>query len=338
MEHLPYPDNSPHPPIRVQLYIARTETVDCRHSIQDAGSFLARWVQYTTLPGINEQNFHENVRRIQRWLYFGLISWATDEALRVEDFIGHGSLNSSGLPGLLRENQHCIRTVEGFEDVLHFVEREVERLTTAVDGLFINDALRLESQGVALSIRVLTDSLWRARRNCPEFADPRFMRHHEQYENVYYSPGYNCDVLRQRMSVGNGWCRSMVSQILTNCTASTAYYLSSIPRATPASHSDCTDSECKLQINEDDYKPRHSITCAHAGCRMVETPLDEVLHIINEGGIPLMRLVGENLEVRKAEFNVEYTAISHVWSGGLETQRGTLCGYVSSKISQTCRD
>jgi hypothetical protein len=50
---------------------------------------------------------------------------------------------------------------------------------------------------------------------------------------------------------------------------------------------------------------------------MVQAPLEKVLNIIEEGGIPLMRLVDDELEVCKAEYNLKYTAVTHVWSGGL---------------------
>ncbi|KAL8644770.1 MAG: hypothetical protein Q9226_007603 [Calogaya cf. arnoldii] len=122
------------------------------------------------------------------------------------------------------------------------------------------------------------------------------------------------------MRIEDGWCRAVVSQILTNYTASAAYYLSSIPRARSVNiqlHLDCTDSECRLIVDEDNYQQSHSDSCRASDCRMAETPLNEVLDIIEQGGIPLMKLVDGTLEVRKADFKVDYTAITHVWSGGL---------------------
>ena len=50
---------------------------------------------------------------------------------------------------------------------------------------------------------------------------------------------------------------------------------------------------------------------------MLEAPLSQVLDIIKQGGIPLMKLDGDTVKVRKAEYNDEYTAITHVWFGGL---------------------
>ena len=321
MEHLPYPDNSPHRPLKVHCSIPRSEIVDCSHGTQNAGSFIGRWAPRTTVPQLSEQNLKKTVRELQRWLYFGLISWSIDYPVGVHEFSREHSIDSTSLPQLLRSKQDQIQTNKRFEEVLQSVERELRRFTAAIDRLWINnDALRYKVQCVILSIRILLDLLWRTRRNCPEYAALKFMRHHEKYENPYPSPGINCDVLRRRMRTQDGWCRAMVSQILTSNTASTAYYLSSIPRARGdniALHVDCSDSECRLNIDEDHYQQSHSSTCQHTGCRMVETPLDEVLDIIKQGGIPLMKLVGDTLEVRKAEFNVDYIAITHVWSGGL---------------------
>ncbi|KAL8884585.1 MAG: hypothetical protein Q9192_006809, partial [Flavoplaca navasiana] len=311
MDHLPHPKDSPYPQIKVKRYIPLTEIVDCY-----PGTYTERWAPSLTPTSLTPQNVIKTVRNMQRWLYFGLISWAIHRPVEVEGLSRGAYLHSEGLPGLLQFNQDYIQALEPFNSVLQLVELELHRLTVATSRSSIDHHSRDEVHCVVLSIRVLSNSLWCIRRNRPECAAPTIRRDHEYLS----APGNECIVLRQRVRVDDGWCRAVVSQILTNYTASAAYYLSSIPRARGVNiqlHLDCSDSECRLIIDEDNYQQIHSGSCRASDCRMVETPLNEVLDIIEQGGIPLMKLVDGTLEVRKADFNVDYTAITHVWSGGL---------------------
>ncbi|KAI4262152.1 MAG: hypothetical protein L6R42_002668 [Xanthoria sp. 1 TBL-2021] len=311
MDHLQYPKDSPYPQIKVKRYIALTETVDCTY-----GTYTERWGSCLTPTSLTSQNVIETVRNVQRWLYFGLISWAIDHPVVVEELSRGRYLHSQTLPGLLQTKQDYVQALEPFDSVLQIVELELRRLTVAISRSSIDHHFCEEVHCVVLSIRVLAHSLWRTRRNCPEYAAPTIRRDHEDFS----APGNECIVLRQRMRIDDGWCRAVVSQILTNYTAPAAYYLSSIPRARGVNiqlHLDCSDSECRLIVDEDNYQQSHSDSCRASDCRMVETPLNEVLDIIEQGGIPLMKLVDGTLQVRKADFNVDYTAITHVWSGGL---------------------
>ncbi|KAL8967685.1 MAG: hypothetical protein Q9197_005297 [Variospora fuerteventurae] len=311
MDHLQYPKDSPYPQIKVKRYIALAETVDCTY-----GSYTERWAPCLTPTSLTPENAIETVRNVQRWLYFGLISWAIDHPVVVEELSRGRYLHSERLPELLQSKQEYVQALEPLESVLQLVGLELRRLTVAISRSSIHHRFCEEAHCVVLSIRVLANSLWLTRRNCPEYAVPTIRRDHEDFS----APGNECIILRQRMRIDDGWCRAMVSQILTNYTASAAYYLSSNPRARGVNtqlHLDCSDSECQLIVDEDDYQQSHSDSCRASDCRMVETPLHEVLDIIEQGGIPLMKLVDGTLEVRKANFNVDYTAITHVWSGGL---------------------
>ncbi|KAL8880973.1 MAG: hypothetical protein Q9198_001728 [Flavoplaca austrocitrina] len=234
----------------------------------------------------------------------------------VEELSRGKYLHSERLPELLQTKQDYVQALEPFDFVLQLVELELHRLTVATSRSSIDHKSREEVHCVVLSIRVLAHSLWCTRRNRPEHAAPTIQRDH----GYLSAPGNECVLLRQRMRIDDGWCRAVVSQILTSYTASAAYYLSSIPRARGVNiqlHLDCTDSECQLIVDEDNYQQSHSGSCCGPDCRMVEAPLNEVLDIIEQGGIPLMKLVDGTLKVRKADFNVDYTAITHVWSGGL---------------------
>ena len=317
MDHLPYPRQSPHQRLRVRCYLRRSEEVNCSQGTNYAGLFVEQWARRTTIPQLTERSLNSCVREMQHWLYFGLISWAIGRPIKIKDFSQDDFVVATKLPRILRANQDTIQVKTNFEKVLHFVVRELLNFTVATEKLRLDQSVRLTIQCVILSIRTLTDSLWLARRNCAKFAASNFMRYHESYKSPFSAPGINCDVLRRRMRYKDGWCKATVSKILTDCTTATAYYLSSLPRSSAVKHQNCSDSECRLFVDESNYQQAHSITCQHEGCRMVEAPLDEVLRSIEQGGIPLMKLVGSTIKVRKAQYGDDYTAITHVWFGGL---------------------
>ncbi len=321
MEHLPFPVDSPHQSLRARCYIPATDVVDCTCASQNAIFFFQRWASHAPVPKLSGRDLRETACEVQRWLFFGLISWSISRHVRAGEFSREQVIDSTNLPEILRINRDQIQIKERFEGILRSTERELRTFETAIDRSRTETLVLHEVQCVILSIRVLTDSLWRTRRNSPEYAAPEHMRHHENYENPYSSPGTDCDILRQRMRVEDGWCKAMVGRILTQCTASTAYYLSSIRRAGGggdiALHTDCSAVECRLNVDGNIYRQSHCTTCRDTSCRMVEAPLERVLDIINQGGFPVVKMVGESLEVRKAEFKMDYTAITHVWSGGL---------------------
>ena len=158
-----------------------------------------------------------------------------------------------------------------------------------------------------------------------------FMRHHEEYDNCFAPTELHGTLLRNRMSWENGWCRSMVSGILQKFTASAAYYLSAIrqPHAVygTADHKDCTDDRCNLHYDERLYAQAHTRRRPEDGnahCNNVQAPLNDVMQILQEGGIPLLKLESNGLVASRVNYGLSYVAATHVWAGGLGNPRGNI--------------
>ena len=101
MDHLPYPANSAHDPLRVPFLLEAQTVLDCR----------------TDRPivrlGANVSSYHlpELTQKLQTWLHCGLISRCIGKGVAVWDFLSDRRLDSRHLPGLLRDN-HLVIVLE----------------------------------------------------------------------------------------------------------------------------------------------------------------------------------------------------------------------------------
>ncbi|KAG7291023.1 hypothetical protein NEMBOFW57_001031 [Staphylotrichum longicolle] len=98
------------------------------------------------------------------------------------------------------------------------------------------------------------------------------------------------DVLRLR-----GWCPFYARKVLTSYNYALAYYFTRLFRTySPGlSHRSCSDDEC-VASNADifSYVPKH----ARRGClcQPKAAPMDQIRAIIEDGGVPLIRLRGSS--------------------------------------------
>jgi hypothetical protein len=122
--------------------------------------------------------------------------------------------------------------------------------------------------------------------------------------------------------LGQGWCPSEIERLAQNHTLNEFYFAATMDRHDRAmDHSCCSEIVCLAsQVDEKTYKTKHTTdTCC---CKFIG-PLEEQLYsILDAGGNPVARLpsiIDMNtscLEVFDSR-DVQYTAISHVWSDGL---------------------
>ncbi|MCJ1228925.1 hypothetical protein MMC12_005589 [Toensbergia leucococca] len=325
MDHLPYPTNPVHAPLHVPNLVNADTVVNCH-----ADRPVQRW--RTEVRCCGARSLRGLARRLQKWLYFGLISRSIGKSVAVQDFLSDGMLTSKHLPGLLRANLKAIQADNKLGRILQEVELELRAFTVEfVNASFAvhSDNYKYDAQVIILSIRILTDSLWRACRNHEDYAKDAFMRHDKKFDSPFAHAGLHCAILRHRMSWEDGWCPSMVSSLLQTLTASTAYYLSAINRSRPElgapNHRNCTYNRCKLDYNEKNYQQAHTRQCQDDGsvhCEMVQAPLDDVMDVLEEGGIPLMKLQSNKLVASRAKYGLPYVAATHVWAGGLGNPKG----------------
>ncbi|KAK4179013.1 hypothetical protein QBC36DRAFT_88261 [Triangularia setosa] len=147
------------------------------------------------------------------------------------------------------------------------------------------------------------------------------------------------DVLRLR-----GWCPFYARKVLTSYNYAVAYYFTRLFRlfSTEVSHDGCSFDEC-VASNADifSYVPKHiRYGCQ---CQPMSVGMDQVRAIIEDGGVPLVRLRGSlqrgiGLEVVRMTARTRYVVISHVWSDGIgnananampECQLRRVFGYLS---------
>ena len=128
-----------------------------------------------------------------------------------------------------------------------------------------------------------------------------------------------------------GWCQSQLHRICSSYNWSVAHYISHITRreAWSDAHKDCSKELCQAyNCSPNDYVTAH--TESSCRCSFLAAPSDKVIQIIRDGGVPLVsirrrRYGGLEVEIQAATEPIQYTAISHVWSGGLgNTQANSL--------------
>ena len=107
----------------------------------------------------------------------------------------------------------------------------------------------------------------------------------------------------------------------------TLYYISRLRDliSLHISHAACTEDGC-IGNNVDliNYQTRH--TDEPCSCGFYSVPEEKMRSIIDDGGIPVVRIKTStdsqlSLEIRRATPEIQYVAISHVWSDGLGNPR-----------------
>ncbi|KAK7923545.1 hypothetical protein PG985_007616 [Apiospora marii] len=136
------------------------------------------------------------------------------------------------------------------------------------------------------------------------------------------------------MLLGAGWCPGEVAALMNNCRPTVLFYLSTLDRRREEKdHSRCSVAEgCFAnQLDEKTYKQVHSADCSGERCAMVEVSLTKTSDVLENGGIPLVRvtetgddmgvsLQTDSFQIQDAAQRPSYVAISHVWSDGLGNQ------------------
>jgi hypothetical protein len=119
----------------------------------------------------------------------------------------------------------------------------------------------------------------------------------------------------------DGWCQYEIASFVTKFPGSGLYYISNLnPPGVTKNHSRCTEFKCfAYQLVEKEYTIQHAIN--DCGCPYVYDEPDLVRSILEAGSIPLVSFLGDDnaeaLRIVEAVPELEYVAISHVWSDGL---------------------
>lgn len=140
-------------------------------------------------------------------------------------------------------------------------------------------------------------------------------------------------LLRDRM-LRDGLCPHRVTGYLAKFSYSTLYYMTSLPsyKTSGTSLTGClAETRCVAgNIGDTVFQARH--VAENCSCTFVGPDMNEVSSILEDGDIPLISCVlgpgnDPDLQVIKASYGTDYTAINHVWAEGL-CQLQRLLGYL----------
>ncbi|KAK1058157.1 hypothetical protein LTR74_013614 [Friedmanniomyces endolithicus] len=130
--------------------------------------------------------------------------------------------------------------------------------------------------------------------------------------------------LKRRMQI-EGWCPYTIWKLYAVCEVDELVYGYCLGTVrTQHDHSHCSIAECvanSAKVNESTLV--HVKVVGHGDCDNVCAPLMKIVGIVEEGGVPLLRIgisEGNRLGLfarRLQDEGTAYIAISHVWSDGL---------------------
>ena len=285
------------------------------HPDAEASEMLQDWLYFGTLQDILKQD--EIKDRYTSWDPVGQANVVTTSHLK-QDFHNH-------LTGI---HERAIKDKEGMGlamDAVWHIEMRLSVLSTFCNmNSTTNAAVMSErsrwplSAEIDLSLRVLGEYI----------ASYTYLYLHQLTWHVgglTRTPlfPFRGSQLAQTRMLESGWCPSDVTMLSEQMSASSLLYASCLYRQESGqSHLKCSEYICLAsQINESTYRSKHVIpTCQydHMG-----PEIEEIISIIKDNGIPLVRIStgtknGEpKVSVERAERNIDYIAISHVWSDGL---------------------
>ena len=136
-------------------------------------------------------------------------------------------------------------------------------------------------------------------------------------------PSAACQLIMGRMRQKD-WCRQSMRRACTSYDFPTALYLAELPRRRGMNHSRCSDTECiASNIDESTYQPAH--VSASCKCQCISVDVDQLVEIIEEGEVPLVRVKTSDsgdveIERRRYRDRHPFTVLSHVWSDGVENR------------------
>ncbi len=320
MDHVPYPNNAAVPRLEIPYLCDEYEDYDCQGFLD----YPVRrgWAESTeTVQWTNCSSDHV-AKRTQNWLFFGLLHEILGEGYHKELFLrqnpsaGGYTIDTTALPECLSRwtrsipklqtrDSASLRCPKTYFDHLDDIFVEVNHQSDQVDQIYS------ESRYVAFSVKVLLQSMQQAVSNVDYRVPPAM------YFNTI-SPA------RITLLETNGdiWCPGGARDLCARHSVIMFKYIAALPRRiVNLNHRGCPLNKCTANnVNFATYKTQHVED--HCQCQFRGPDISKVTRLIREGSIPLVSIGfnpdgSPNFDVIKAEPGIQYTAISHVWIGGL---------------------
>ncbi|KAL8689723.1 MAG: hypothetical protein Q9218_004668 [Villophora microphyllina] len=267
----------------------------------------------------------------QSWLYFGLIATVLELQVNTDHFL-RPSLQTDAR---VVDTSRLRPLIDSWLERLHKSPKDSAKsaLKSAKQHLLFaqSQCNILESYGVQkpliwpdiiLSIRVLIGSLYPA----IVVNDSGIRKWTTQSLSPIRSPASKSAVpsassITTHMQI-NGWCPYRVHHLTSLYQYNTLYYVACLPkrRGRVRNHDSCLDAGMCFGDSVDSSKPfvcQHTRDCDLLHCQPRAAPMEKIIPIIEQGGVPLIKCVRKGheivLDVIKAKHNTDYTAITHVW-------------------------
>ena len=286
------------------------------------------WPQTREWDLENEVSISRFAARCQAWLYFGLLKVFLGNSFQIDLFVEDGLVHSRTLPNVLKDHFKANTT---FSDVGRSFPSDhghaiISSLATAVrifESTVVPCLLKMDiwdsdfnvwTSGrcrVLFSICLLLEYL---HKFLVEASVPIGSLSRRNSIVIHQTPCV-AEALRQV-----GRCPSLLRRL--ELPAHDVYFLLSFGMSEGV-HGECTMDRCTLfDVDSKRYKPQHCSSCRDSACRSQGFDYKKLCEIIDRNQIPLVcskvdRDSNVTIELQAGTFEARYTAISHVWAGGL---------------------
>lgn len=321
MDHLPWCDSSSLEPVKVPFVCGDGPLCGS----DDFSDFpqLQGWT-------LNESaSLAQLAERAQAWLFFGLLAVAgihPHACIGPDTNTGQRLIDTTMLKDLLGATVSEEAILPGLFGALSKAESMImEELLPLIRDYEVLEPLHLwNSQpfAVLFSIDILLDSI--------KFALNDMFRKRSNENVGIFPPKLRQGSFFPRFTSGlassllhSGRCSSLVHRL--DYKSSEFYHLMSLPTGSGDSaineHSQCSDTFCSsFDVDQTTYRTRHTDDCVM--CDSVGTSESELLALIRKDEVPVIRSTVDStgaitICLEKMAEGIEYTAISHVWAGGL---------------------
>ncbi|MCJ1269740.1 hypothetical protein MMC22_009633 [Lobaria immixta] len=287
------------------------------------------WPQTREWDLENEVSISRLAARCQAWLYFGLLKVFLGNSFQIDLFVEDGFVHSETLPNVLKNH---FKANKPFSDVGRSLLSDqdgdaiISSLATAVrifESTVVPCLLKMdiwdsdfnvwtsERCRVLFSICLLLEYL---HRFLVQASVPIGSLSRQNSIFIHQTPCV-AEALRQV-----GRCPSLLRRL--ELPAHDVYFLLSFGMW-EGMHGECTMDRCTLfDVDSKRYKPQHCSSCRDSACRSQGFDYKKLCEIIDRNQIPLVcskvdRDSNVTIELQAGTLGARYTAISHVWAGGL---------------------
>ena len=338
MDHVPYPKNAITPKLEIPYICDNLQDYDGLGFFNYA--VRRGWCTSANREGWIDCSPAMAAKRGQNWLYFGLLREILGKRYCKEAFLkrslagGGFFIDTNELPEYL---DHWTRTINRWKVIkgdlwrTRILERSEELFAEAniqaetLERAFVSELYEQDfgnnasnpeffhCQKVALAVKVLLQTLRIAASKIGGLGERPSAPHSDKIP----PPRIIVSQMVQRKL-----CSKQIQDFNDDFSAAVTFYLAALPRPVPEdNHRACSIEKCIANnVDESRYKTQH--VQDHCECQFTGPEPREVRELIQRGHVPLISLGVSSsgdpeLKVVKAQPGVKYTAMSHVWSGGL---------------------